>query len=42
MTQTITPEIELAGDKVRDERDGCKYCLGCVICSQDLERETDI
>jgi hypothetical protein len=34
--------IELAGDKLRFERDGCRYCLGCPVCSESLERGSDI
>jgi hypothetical protein len=35
-------KTELAGDKIISERDGCKFCLGCVICSENLERESDV
>jgi hypothetical protein len=30
-------KTELAGDKIISERDGCKFCLGCVICESELE-----
>lgn len=31
--------VELAGDKLRFERDGCRFCLGCPVCSESLEEE---
>ena len=35
-------QVVLAGDGIINEQDGCKYCLGCVVCEEVLERETDI
>lgn len=32
-------EVEMAGDGMRFERVGCKYCLGCPICESELEDE---
>lgn len=29
----------LAGDGIINERDGCRYCLGCVACESSLEDE---
>lgn len=41
-TETEQPTlrlVELAGDGIRRERGGCKYCLGCPVCESELEDE---
>jgi hypothetical protein len=31
--------VEMVGDAIKSEHDGCKFCLGCPVCESELEDE---
>jgi hypothetical protein len=35
-TQNQETPGHLAGDAIKSEHDGCKYCLGCPVCEEEL------